>query len=195
MIRYNTMSLADVWDDSDKFKTEYKASVFYRSGERLYDGVEQVGGVTMPDNITLFFTLFYARYNDTPISNDSVDVFKLKVFSTIYEYGPAWQRKLEIQKSIRSLTEEDIRVGGKMIYNHALHDASAPSTDSLEETTYIDSQDTANNKKSKLAAYNELVMLLDDGFCKEFLDKFKKLFKIVLATDRPLFIYEEEEDE
>ena len=133
-------------------------------------------------------------YNDTPISNDNIDVFKLKVFTTIFEYGPIWQRKLEIQKAIRGLTEDDIRVGGKTIYNHALHDASAPTTDSLEETTYIDSQDTANNKKSKLSAYNELVMLLDDGISKEFLDKFKKLFKIVLATDRPLYIYEEEDD-
>lgn len=194
MIKYNTMSLADVWTDSEEFKTEYKASAFYRVGERLYDGVEQVGGVTMPDNITLFFTMFYARYNDTPISNDNIDVFKLKVFTTIFEYGPIWQRKLEIQKAIRGLSEDDIRVGGKMIYNHALHDASAPSTDSLEETTYIDSQDTANNKKSKLSAYNELVMLLDDGISKEFLDKFKKLFKIVLATDRPLYVYEEEDD-
>ena len=194
MIKYNTMSLADVWTDSDKFKTEYKASAFYREGERLYDGVEQVNNVTMPDNITLFFTMFYARYNDTPISNDNIDVFKLKVFTTIFEYGPIWQRKLEIQKAIRGLTEDDIRVGGKMIYNHALHDASAPTTDSLEETTYIDSQDTANNKKSKLSAYNELVMLLDDGISKEFLDKFKKLFKIVLATDRPLYVYEEEDD-
>jgi hypothetical protein len=78
------------------------------------------------------------------------------MFSVIFQYGPTWQKRLDIQAKIRGLTDSDILIGSKAIYNTALNPSTAPSTGSLEELTYINSQNTTNYKKSKLEAYAQL---------------------------------------
>ena len=192
-IIYNTMLFTDIWESAEEFKTEYKASPLYIQGQRLFDGVEKVNNVTMPDNISLLYYLLYSKYGNSAIANDDINQFKFKVWTTIFNYGPKWQKDLEIQARLRGLSESDIMTGGKIIYNHAYHDAADPSTDSLTETNYIDEQNTTNNLKSYLAAYNELTALLDTDVTELFLKKFVRLFKLMPLRDRPLNIFEEEE--
>lgn len=192
-IIYNTVLFTDVWGSADEFKTEYKACPLYREGNRLFDGVEKLNNVTQPDNISLLYYELYSRYGNSALANDDINQFKFKVWTIIFNYGPKWQKDLEIQARLRSLSENDIMTGGKVIYNHAYHDASTPSTDSLTETNYIDEQNTTNNLKSYLGAYNELSALLDTDVTEMFLKKFIRLFKLLPLKDNPLNIYEEED--
>jgi hypothetical protein len=86
--------------------------------------------------------------------------------------------------------------GSKAIYNTALNPSVSPSTSSLEELTYINSQNTTNYKRSKLEAYAQLLDLLEVDVTEEFLNKFKKCFKVFVAPEEPtLFVTEIDDDE
>jgi hypothetical protein len=78
------------------------------------------------------------------------------MFSVIFQYGPTWEKKLDIQEKLRDLTEAEILAGAKAIYNHAFNPETTPSTASLEELNYINDQNITNYKKSKLEAYSIL---------------------------------------
>ena len=194
-IKYNTKLFTQIWDEVDKFKTDYKASGLYDAVTT--NGVTNYHNSLTDTNITLLFYMLYARYGNNPIANFDENQFKYKVFSIIFEYGPTWQKELDIQDKLRGLTEDEILRGSKVIYNKAYHDATEPSTDSLEETPFINEQTSANNKKSKIGAYADLLSLLKTNVTNVFLDRFKKLFKIVVAPEHPtLFVTNlEEEDE
>ena len=112
----------------------------------------------------------------------------------MFMYAPTWAKRLDIQDKVRSLTDSDIIAGDKTIYNQALAPNQAPSTSTLEEVDYISSQNTANKKKSKMNAYNDLLMLLETDVTKEYIDRFKKLFlTIVEPSVTAIYVTEDEE--
>lgn len=191
--KYNTMKFRDVWNDSDEFTAEYLASPLAAPGFTIHHG-ETVGTVTYPDNCEILFAMLFARYGNSPIANLDVEQFKYKVYMTIFEYGPNWEKELEYQEKLRNLTEDEIMQGAKAIYNHAYNDGTAPGTGTLEELDYLNEQNTSSNKKSKMAAYAELLSLLRSGASEYFLNQFKKLFSAVVAPQfGPRIISEEEE--
>lgn len=121
------------------------------------------------------------------------------------EYGPTWEKRLDIQKAIRDLsvnyadindpTKPSVFWGSKAIYNAAQNPSTEPSTATLEEITYINQQNTTNYKKSPLDGYAMLLELLDTDVTKEFIDKFKVCFKVFVSPERPLlYVTEEDED-
>lgn len=181
--QYSTVLFTDVWDDVDEFKADLAASPFAGSLS-----------TSTPDNVSIVFYLLYGRYGNNPIANNDVNQWKFKIFSVIFQYGPTWQKRLDIQGKLRSLTESDILLGPKAVYNNALNPGTTPSTGSLDELTYINSQNTTNYKKSKMDAYMQLWDLLKTDVTEEFLNKFGKCFKQFVAPERPL-IYVSEEDE
>lgn len=180
---YSTVLFTEVWDDVAEFKTDLAASPFAGSIS-----------VADPDNVSLVFYLLYARYGNNPIANRDINQWKMKIFSVIFQYGPTWQKRLDIQNKLRAISDDDLLKGSKAIYNNALNPSTAPSTASLEELTYINSQNTTNYKKSKMDAYAQLIELLEVDVTEEFLNKFKKCFKVFVAPERPL-IYVTETDE
>lgn len=188
---YSTKKITDVWANAAAFKTDYKASA-------LYDA-KTVGGVTNyhnslnDDNIDLLYYLLYAKYGNTPIANQDQNQFKYKLFSIIFQYGPTWQKDLDIQDKLRNLSEDDIIAGAKTIYNHAFNDATDPSTSTLEEIQYINDQNTSNFKKSKMGAYSELVLLLHRNVTNDFIRQFKVCFRTMLGWS-PFPVYVEEEE-
>lgn len=185
---YDTVLFCDVWDNSDDFKTDYKASAFY-------DAVtSHLNNSLSDDNIVKLFWLLFARYGNNPIANRDKNQFIAKVFATIFQYGPTWQKRLDTQIKIRELTVDDIRLGSKAIYNAAQNPSTEPSTSTLEEITYINSQNTTNYKKSPLDGYSMLLELLDTDVTKEFIDKFKVCFKTFVQPERPLIYVSEDED-
>lgn len=137
---------------------------------------------------TLYY-LLYARYGNSNISHSSETQFKFAVSSTIFQYGPTWMKRLEVQKSLRALSETELMTGGKAIYNHSYNPSTAPSTSTLDELTTINDQNTTNYKKSKMEAYSTLLALLETDVTGEFIDKFKRLFLVIAAPDFPL-LYE-----
>lgn len=145
------------------------------------------------ENLELTYYLLMARYGNTPIANLSVEQFRLKLFATIFQFAPAWQKKMSIQASLRGLTETQLLEGGKTIMNTALNPGTSPSAGSLEELTYIDQQSTSNSKKSKLGAYAELWEVLKTDVTESYLSAFKHLFKQVVIPDHThIYITEEE---
>lgn len=180
---YSTMIFTDVWNEAGDFAAEYKSSGLYITNSKVSD-----------DSAATIFYLLYARYGNNPIANRDVNQFKYKVFATIMQYGPTWEKRLSVQKAIRDLTVDDIRLGSKAIYNQAMNPSTEPTTSTLEEITYINAQNTTNYKKSPLEGYSILLELLDTDVTKEFIDKFKVCFKTFVQPERPL-IYVSEEDE
>ena len=140
---------------------------------------------------TLFY-LLYAKYAGSHFCNENLVQSKLKIFTTIFEYGPTWEKKLEIQAELRSLTLDELQEGAKQIVNHANNPNTAPSTSALEELEYIDEQHQTNYKRNKIDAYNSLWLMLATDVTEEFLSKFKKIFCFVTnETNEYLFTEEE----
>lgn len=192
---YDTKTFTDIWPEAQDFKVDYLSNGILPT---IHYG-ETVNGVTAKDNISLLYYLLYANYGNSPIANYDETQFKYKVMSIIFQYGPTWERRLDIQGTLRNLTEADILQGAKQISNHAYNPSQAPSTQALEELQYINEQTALNYKRNKLDAYALLWDLLRVDVTKAFLDQFKKLFKqfvqpmvtAIYETD----IENEEEDE
>lgn len=181
--KYNTFTFAQVWDSLAKFEADYADGIQF-----FYQNTSPLKAASVK---TLYF-LFYAKYGNSPIANNDVNQFKFKVWSTIYAYGPMWEKKQEIEDAVRGLTEDELLRGSKQIYNHAYNPSSTPSTATLEELTYINDQNTATHKKSKMEAYSILWELLHASETEEFLRQFKKLFSVAVADQFvPFYIGEE----
>lgn len=191
--RYDTKLFCEIWEDSASFKTDFQASPF--AGCIHYGEAKpspETGNYN--DDVTLLFYLLYGRYANNPIANMDVNQWKMKMFSIVFQYGPTWEKRLDIQDRLRGLSEAEILQGGKAIYNSALNPSDAPSTASLEELQFINGQNTTNYKKSKMEGYAILWELLKTDVTGEFLSKFQKCFKQFVQPERT-FIYVSEEDE
>lgn len=182
VILYNTKLFTEIYPDYDTFEDGYTESP-------LKDGITD-------DNLQILYYLLYARYGNSPIANMDENQFKYKLYSVIWQYGPTWESRLEIQDKLRELLatghEADLINGAKAIYNHAYNPETAPSTQSVEELTYINDQNTTNYKKSKMDAYTQLWGLLATDVTEQFIDRFQPLFKKFVRPEHPILYVEEE---
>lgn len=181
--QYDTKLFTQIWEDKDAFLADY-ADV----------GIPTTISST---NATTLYYLLYAKYGNNPIANLDEEQFKYKVFAIIFQYGPAWEKRLAIQTALRGLSESDLLAGSKAIYNTALNPSDAPSTGTTDELSYINSQNTTNYKKSKMDAYSQLWDLLSTDVTGEFIERFRICFKQFVKPEKT-WIYvtdTEEEDE
>ncbi len=176
---------SEVWKNYTDFKTDYDA---------LIAGFTENTAPVLATSLQTIFYLLFASYGNNPIANSDIGQFKMKIVSTIYAYGPTWEKKQGIQKSLRSLTEAELLQGAKQIYNHALNPSSEPSTSALTELEYINDQNTANYQKSKMEAFSILWGLLHADATKEFIDKFKKCFAVFVDKTRNAFYIDDDSD-
>lgn len=175
---YLTKTFGDIWQSDEQFLEDWRALP-------VFNGI-----MADEDNsIKKIFFLLYARYGNSHIVNNDETQFKLRLWSTIFQYAPSWEKKLEYQAKIRGLTDDDILIGATNVYNHAYNPNQAPSTQYLEEVPYINDQNVTKYKKSKLEAYFQASQYLEQDFTKDFLDKFKNLFIKIVEPAEPL-IYE-----
>lgn len=149
-----------------------------------------------PITAQTIFMLLTAYYGNSVIINDSESQFKAKLFSIIYMYAPAWEKRVDVQNKLRNLTEQELTTGSKVIYNHAYNPGTKPSTTDLTELPEINEQNTNNYIKNKIEGYSNLIMLLKTDVTKEFVDKFKTLFMTIVEPELPLLYITEygEED-
>lgn len=182
---YSTMLFTNVWNSAADFVADYKAS-------GLYDNIAKISDTSA----TMLFYLLYARYGNSPIANRDVNQFQYKVFATIFQYGPTWEKNLAVQKALRDLTDDQIRQGSFAMYNQAINPSTTPSTDTTQALTYINAQNTTRYTKSPLDGYAMLEELLDTDVTKAFIDKFNICFKKFVTPERPLiYVSEDEEDD
>lgn len=188
---YRNRKFNDIYPEVEQFEQDY---------DEFNNGIldASVSGTAI-DTIWL---LLSARYGNSTVASQNEEQFKLKLFSTIFMYGPTWEKKVEIQKSVRGLIQdgkisEDLLRGGKAIYNTALNpgqkvaggkgSATGEGTNTLDELTYINQQNTTNYQKSLPEAYSILTNLLETDVTSAFLDRFKKLFLTVVTPELPLW--------
>lgn len=184
IVKYSTKTFADVWPALDGFMGDYKASPF-----------GSLGPMTLSDdNAKTLYYLLYARYGNSPIANLDENQFKFKVWSTIFQYGPVWQKKLSLQSSLLELTDDELRAGSIMIYNHAFNPGNEPGTATTDELNFVNDQNTSRSKRSKLDAYTALWDILVTDVTESFLRHFQKLFKQFVRQENPVLYTEEEED-
>lgn len=170
---FRTRTFSDIFTSEESFKEEY-----------TNNGIP----TTISDvSLKTLYYILYARYGNSNIASSDENQFKYKVFSTIFMYGPAWEKRLDIQRKLIDLSEEDMLKGSTAIYNAALNPSNEPSTQSLEELQFINSQNTTKHKKSKLEAYSMLMDLIKTDVTEEFISKFKKLFITIVEPDYPLW--------
>lgn len=177
--QYNTQLFCDIYPTKEDFLADYNAAWFPKL-------------ITNSNAITCYYLLI-ARFGNNPIANMSVDQWRVKLFSIVWQYGPAWEKRLDIQSKLRGLSDADLLSGSKQISNHALNPNSEPSTSSLEELEFINEQSTSSYKRSKLEAYGQLYALVRTDVTSEFLDKFVNLFKKFVLPENPLLYTTEEE--
>ena len=179
---YNTKTFTQIWEEVNDFVYDYNNL-----------GIPKV---ISTDSVSTLYYLLYAKYGNSPISNMDVTQFKFKVFSIIWEYGPSWEKRLEVQKKLRELSDTDLREGALSIFNHAFNPETAPGTTSEELLNYINEQNTSRVKKSKVGAYVELWEALSTDVTAAFLDKFAVCFKQFVGFEHPLvYVSDEEESE
>ena len=177
--QYNTKLFTDIYNNVDSFVADYNQI--------------NLGGLTDPTLVTKLFYLLYAKFGNSPIANLDENQFKYKLFSTVFMYGPAWEKRLDIQNEIRNLSADDLLQGAKAIHNHALNPETDPSTADLTELTYINEQNTTNYTKSKMDAYGQLWSLISTDVTAEFLAKFNDCFKKFVKPANPLIYVTDEE--
>lgn len=176
-----TKTFTEVWSSVTDFLNDYRGS-----GLNMSEMTNEY--------LTPLFYLLYARHGNSAIANWDENQFKYKVFATIYQYGPTWIKRMEVQEALRGLTETDIKIGSEVINDHAFamgDDAILPGTD----PTKIDQKSGTYYRRSLLEGYANLVDLLETDVTGEFLDKFKPLFAKFVKTRPTLFVTEIEEEE
>lgn len=162
------------FDDADDFKTSYKASAFYTN--EISDA-----------NINLIYGMLMARYANEAIASDSPQQFADKLFLTIFQYAPAWLKELDIQKKIRALTLDELQAGSITVINNALNPEQSPSTNAFDPLSYINAQNASMTKKSEADAYALQMDLMTRDVTEPFLNRFKKLFMVVVEPELPMF--------
>lgn len=176
---FRTRKFTDVWDSAEDWLAEYLSNPL---------------AVLSEDAAIQLFYLLYGRYGNSHIASSDETQFKYKMYGIIFQYGPAWEKRLDIQKKIRELTDEEIERGSRQVFNHAYNPSTDPTTASLDELNYINEQNTVGQKKSKLDAYGNVLALLETDVTEEFISKFKKLFLTVVEPELPLWYTTEIEE-
>lgn len=179
------MTYSDVFPTSDTFIAQWKETPFYSTN---------LGGLINDTTLELIYVLLYNKYGNNQIVNFSVNQFKSKLFGITWAYGPVWLKKIKIQEKIQALNLDsaDIYKGSTALYNHAMHDETAPSTDTEEEMPYINDQNVTKYKKAPLEGLMLLADTLNDRLTDDFINKYRKLFKTFVSKyANDIFITEE----
>ncbi len=165
-------------------------SEIYSTYEGFFEDYKNLGipGRLKNDEfLKTIYILLMGEYASSSIMSFSEMQFKLRLFTLIMSYGPQYERELEMQDKLLNMSDEEIKISAKAIYNTALNPSTAPTTDTLEELTMINQQNTTKHVRSLLEAYEYLETLLSPNLTKEFIKRFDNLFVRVLRTNQPLY--------
>lgn len=170
---YRQVKFTDVYPDATTFVNDYTTSA--------------IPTTISNDTATTLYYLLYSRYGNSVIAASDTNRFKYDLFATIFSYAPTWEKRVDIQNKLRELSDAELFTGQTTINNHSYNPSTAPSTSTLDELTTINEQVTQKGKRDKLTAYTELSKALWTDVTEQFLDKFQKLFLIILQPELPLW--------
>ena len=148
---YRTRTFTDIYPNVEDFIKDY-----------TYNGIKTT---ITTDSITTLYYLLYARYGNSHIVNSDENQFKYRLFSTIFMYGPTWEKRLDVQNKLRGLTDKELIEGTKQINNHSYNPSTEPSTSDTEElpTTNEIEEDMLNKLVEKYKDIdNEIKLLISE---------------------------------
>lgn len=180
---YRTRTFTEIFPDEDTFVNEIRES-------RLNNP-----SITT-EHLQQLYYLLYAAYGNSNIASSDENQFKYKMYTIIFNKGGKWQKNLEIQERLESLTESEITQINKVITNHAFNpgEIDAVMDNGIDGETllnYINDQTANTMKGSILTAYNNYITLLLD-VSTDFIREFKPLFLTVAQPELPLWYVSEE---
>ena len=188
---YDTNLFCEIWNSSDSFLADYN-----NTGTEF---TNQVPTTISQENALMTYLLLFSRYGNNPIANYDVTQFKNKIFTLIWQYGPAWEKRLSMQEDIRNLTLQEITTGTKTdwssegtqsqnntgtdttINNHAFNPSTAPSTQDTNELNYIDQQQVAKGSNTSTISGTDS-KTTGQTVTKSKMDAYAQLWDLV-ATD------------
>lgn len=170
---YRTRTFIEIFPDEATFTREYNTN--------------GVGQPLDADHIKTLYYLLYGRYGNSHIASSDENTFKYRIWSNIFMYGPAWQKRLEIQADIMAKDIAELSAGDFAIHNHSYNPGTTPSTTDTEELPTINEQNTTRYKKGLMSTYTQLWELISTDVTKYFLDTFKKLFLQIVNPELPLW--------
>lgn len=170
---YRTRKFTDIFPDVDHFLNDYNNCGIPKS--------------ITDDNATTLYYLLYSRYGNSNVASSDEHQFIMKLFSIVFTDGTKWEKRLEIQNKLKSLTDDQVLTGMSTTFKHAYNPGQEGDI-----SNYINDQNTSTNKRTTLTAYAEYIQLFED-VTTEFLSKFKILFLTIVAPEEALW-YETEEE-
>lgn len=183
-----TKTFNNVYPDADTFLADYKAF------ELAVDNINKIDD----KYVKLTWLLISSRKGMSAMALDDENQFKLGIWDVIFQYGPAWAKRLEVQDKLVKLDLEDLQEGDKTIYNTAAHNATkisatSPKTTDLGGTPYVNNQMVTNKQKGKLEAWRDLLLFLETDVTEQYLNKFFALFSKFISAFGPIYITEGED--
>ena len=135
--QYDTKLMTEVWSSASDFLTDYQAA--------------GIPTTISNQNATTLYYLLYARYGNTPIANYDENQWKYKMFSIIFQYGPTWEKRLDVQNTLRGLQISDLVDNGSFheLFSHSGSESSS-KTGSDNNTRTLNTTET-NTGTSTLA--------------------------------------------
>lgn len=176
-----TKTLSDVYPEYSDFQSDYENLGIPM---RLKD----------PSFLKTIYVLLMGEYGHSSMAALSEDLFRLRLFTLIMSYGPQYERELDIQNKLLAMSDEELQVSSKAVYNTSLNPSEKPSTDSLEILDTINQQNVTNHIRSKLDAFAFLRDVLDADLTKEFIKRFDHLFVRLLNNIGNQLYYKTEGD-
>lgn len=151
---YSTVLMTDIWDTAAEFVLDYQTI--------------GIPTIISTQSVTTLYYLLYARYANNPLANRDPEQFRYKTFALVWQYGPTWEKRLDIQAKLRALQDTDLvkgpvtsiesegEVSGEdstentdtTVTNHAYNPGTAPSSQTYGELNYIDQQQAAKKTAS-----------------------------------------------
>ncbi|MBR3617356.1 MAG: hypothetical protein IKN46_01635 [Acholeplasmatales bacterium] len=185
--RYDTKLFCEIFEDVNEFLDFYNDEI--DASIKVFDSTDS----TDLNTLKRIYYLLYARYGNNPIANYDEFQFAYKLFTVIFQYGPTWAKRLDVQEKLRNLTDDQLRMGSKAVFDHAYNPTEMPSSDG--ELSYINEQNKTKYTKSPLEGYAILEELLRADVTNDFLAKFQKLFKQFVRPEKTwIYITDLEED-
>lgn len=178
---FDNITFSELWSTQEEFVNAYKVVGFPQE----YSG----GSYVTDDDLRLIWLLLTGRFSDSVIKPyNTRGGFQVRFMSKVWQYAPAWKKKLDIQNKLRAMDLEgtDIYEGSKAIYNSAMNPNTQPGTNTDQELTYINNQNVTKHKKSKLEGLAILTDLLKNDITDEFLRRFDEFFKTIIYTGKDL---------
>lgn len=192
-----TRSFADIFPNFETFQSAWNDTVFSQQAIALSQAIPESGEGEGPQNLMLIYQLLLARYANSTIASSDENRFTLQCMAIIFQYAPAWIKRLEIQHTLHEmdLSSDEFLRGSAQIFNTSLNPSEDPATDTMTPLSTINQQNVNIQKRDKFKALAILEELLKTDITGAFIDRFRPLFRTIVAPQRPLFYTTEEPNE